>query len=127
MSPDSDSAHRSPSLLAPFLPFSPNTPRATDRATIPVAEPLPLPLPHHKPEAEEDDDEGELTEGEEPESITRQLAQTATSVREMSKQLARARIKGSVQSVLIITKARDNHLIKSVFLRSLQTLIFFKY
>ncbi|EGG08099.1 uncharacterized protein MELLADRAFT_35211, partial [Melampsora larici-populina 98AG31] len=57
-------------------------------------------------------DEGELTEGEEHESLTRQLAQTATSVREMSKTLARARIKGHVQSILIITKARDNHLIK---------------
>ncbi|KAH9818392.1 ATP-NAD kinase-like domain-containing protein, partial [Melampsora americana] len=59
-----------------------------------------------------DDDDGELTEGEEHESLTRQLAQTATSVREMSKTLARARIKGNVQSILIITKARDNHLIK---------------
>lgn len=61
---------------------------------------------------DDDDDEGELTEGEEHESLTRQLAQTATSVREMSKTLARARIKGHVQSILIITKARDNHLIK---------------
>lgn len=41
-----------------------------------------------------------------------QLAETATSVREMSKQLGRARVKSAVQSVLIITKARDNHLIR---------------
>lgn len=57
-------------------------------------------------EDEEDDDE------ENHESMTRQLAQTATSVREISKQLGRTRIKTAIQSVLIITKARDNHLIR---------------
>ena len=45
-------------------------------------------------------------------SLTRQLAETAVGVREMSKQLGRARVKSTIQSVLIITKARDNHLIK---------------
>jgi len=45
-------------------------------------------------------------------SLTRQLAETAVSVREMSKQLGRARVVSHVQSVMIITKARDNHLIK---------------
>lgn len=45
-------------------------------------------------------------------SLTRQLAETAVGVREMSKQLGRARVKSTIQSVMIITKARDNQLIK---------------
>lgn len=45
-------------------------------------------------------------------SLTRQLAETAVGVREMSKQLGRARVKSTIQNVMIITKARDNHLIK---------------
>ncbi|KAI9572103.1 ATP-NAD kinase-like domain-containing protein [Boletus coccyginus] len=45
-------------------------------------------------------------------SLTRQLAETAVGVREMSKQLGRARIRANIQSVLIVTKARDNRLIK---------------
>lgn len=60
-------------------------------------------------------------------SLTRQLAETAVGVREMSKQLGnpfcarsgirfssrtgRARIRANIQSVLIVTKARDNRLI----------------
>jgi len=58
------------------------------------------------------DDADDLGEGDEAQGLTEQLAATATSVREMAKQLGRARVKASVQSVLIITKARDNHLIK---------------
>ncbi|KAH9454475.1 hypothetical protein MJO28_007456 [Puccinia striiformis f. sp. tritici] len=66
---------------------------------------------HDAPEQEggyeyDDDDEEE----ESHESMTRQLAETATSVREISKQIGRTRIKAAIQSVLIITKARDNHL-----------------
>ncbi|KAK4705427.1 NAD+ kinase, partial [Phenoliferia sp. Uapishka_3] len=53
-------------------------------------------------------DDGE----EEGPSLTRQLAETAVSVREMSKQLGRARVVSHIQSVMIITKARDNHLIR---------------
>ncbi|KAA1474323.1 ATP-NAD kinase, partial [Dentipellis sp. KUC8613] len=45
-------------------------------------------------------------------SLTKQLAETAVGVREMSKQLGRARIKSNIQSILIVTKARDNRLIK---------------
>ncbi|KIK27902.1 hypothetical protein PISMIDRAFT_674214 [Pisolithus microcarpus 441] len=45
-------------------------------------------------------------------SLTRQLAETATGVRELSRQLGRARIRTNIQSVLIVTKARDNRLIK---------------
>ncbi|KAF8070298.1 hypothetical protein FPV67DRAFT_1486864 [Lyophyllum atratum] len=46
------------------------------------------------------------------ESLTKQLAETAVSVREMSKQLGRARVQSNIQTVLIVTKARDNRLIK---------------
>ncbi|ORY89383.1 hypothetical protein BCR35DRAFT_288081 [Leucosporidium creatinivorum] len=57
--------------------------------------------------------EGEFDEDDpEAPSLTRQLAETAVSVREMSKQLGRARVVSHIQSVLIITKARDNHLIR---------------
>lgn len=45
-------------------------------------------------------------------SITNQLAETAVGVREMSKQLVRARVHSNIESVLIITKARDNQLVK---------------
>ena len=62
-------------------------------------------------------------------SLTRQLAETAMGVRELSRQLGkplntvirpvrlflragRARIRTNIQSVLIVTKARDNRLIK---------------
>ncbi|CAD6884068.1 unnamed protein product [Tilletia controversa] len=47
-------------------------------------------------------------------NLTHQLAETAVGVREVSKQLGRARVQldSSVRSVLIITKARDNHLIR---------------
>ncbi|KIP06434.1 hypothetical protein PHLGIDRAFT_106990 [Phlebiopsis gigantea 11061_1 CR5-6] len=56
---------------------------------------------HHEEEEEE-------TAG----SLTKQLAETAVGVREMSKQLGRTRVHSSIQSVLIVTKARDNRLIK---------------
>ena len=39
------------------------------------------------------------------------LMQTATSVREISKQLQRSPIKGAVRTVMIVTKARDNNLV----------------
>ena len=45
-------------------------------------------------------------------SLTSRLARTAVGVREMSKQLGRARVQSSAESVLIITKARDNTLIR---------------
>lgn len=91
----------------------------------------------------DDDDDGEDTEGDEgPTSEderntwTRQLAETAVSVREMSRQLGqchdacaarhysglhiltsptppgRARVVSHIQSVMIVTKARDNQLTK---------------
>ncbi|RXW23335.1 hypothetical protein EST38_g2495 [Candolleomyces aberdarensis] len=53
------------------------------------------------------DDEDEYTS-----SLTTRLAETAVGVREMSKQLGRARIQSNIQNILIITKARDNRLIK---------------
>lgn len=45
-------------------------------------------------------------------SLTARLAETAVGVREMSKQLGRARVLSTIQHVLIVTKARDNRLIK---------------
>lgn len=45
-------------------------------------------------------------------SLTRQLAETATGVRELSKQLGRTRVRSNIQHVLIVTKARDNRLIR---------------
>ncbi|OCF38086.1 NAD+ kinase [Kwoniella heveanensis BCC8398] len=50
------------------------------------------------------DDEGD--------SLTQQLAETAQGVREMSKQLGRTKVRSRIQHVLIVTKARDNRLIK---------------
>ncbi|KZT67205.1 ATP-NAD kinase [Daedalea quercina L-15889] len=44
-------------------------------------------------------------------SLTRQLAETAVGVREMSKQLGRTRVHSHIHTVLIVTKARDNRLI----------------
>lgn len=54
----------------------------------------------------------DMDDVEDGESLTRQLAETATGVREMSKQLGRQKVKSNIQSVLIVTKARDNRLIK---------------
>ena len=73
----------------------------------------------------------EIDDDETGGSLTKQLAETAVGVREMSKQLGesptcptpapiahdprrpgRARIKSHVQNVLIVTKARDNRLIQ---------------
>ncbi|KAL7411254.1 hypothetical protein BDY24DRAFT_397199 [Mrakia frigida] len=65
----------------------------------------------------EPEDEGLRSDGERVEdggesSLTRQLAQTAVGVREMSKALGRTRVRHNIQNVLIVTKARDNRLIK---------------
>ncbi|KZO93424.1 ATP-NAD kinase [Calocera viscosa TUFC12733] len=59
-------------------------------------------------EMEEDDEDEE----EHMESLTKQLADTAVGVREMSKQLGRVRVRSNIQNVLIVTKARDNNLVK---------------
>ncbi|KAI0717257.1 ATP-NAD kinase [Cerioporus squamosus] len=55
-----------------------------------------------------DDDE----EREYASSLTKRLAETAVGVREVSKKLGRTRVRSHIQSVLIVTKARDNRLIK---------------
>ncbi|PCH43982.1 ATP-NAD kinase [Wolfiporia cocos MD-104 SS10] len=62
------------------------------------------PLDSHDSEYDDDDDYAG--------SLTRQLAETAVGVREMSKQLGRTRVHSHIQNVLIVTKARDNRLIK---------------
>lgn len=79
-------------------------------------------LNHHHDDNDDNDDFGR--------SLTKRLAETAVGVREMSKELGhflfyylystlysspsigRARVQSNVQSVLVITKARDNRLIK---------------
>ncbi|KAF8518745.1 ATP-NAD kinase-like domain-containing protein [Gautieria morchelliformis] len=72
--------------------------------------PQPAPAQESPPSSLDDEDEGNTLEG--TGSLTRQLAETAVGVREMSKQLGRARVKANIQSMMIITKARDNRLIK---------------
>lgn len=75
--------------------------------------------------------ESDVEEDEFVGNLTKQLAETAVGVREMSKQLGmmqvpinsvspliptdisgRARVQSNIQNVLIVTKARDNRLIK---------------
>ncbi|KAL7418394.1 hypothetical protein Q5752_006852 [Cryptotrichosporon argae] len=57
--------------------------------------------------------DGDLMDEEEAaSSLSRQLAETAQGVREMSKELGRTRVRSKIQHVLIVTKARDNRLIK---------------
>ncbi|EIW82885.1 ATP-NAD kinase [Coniophora puteana RWD-64-598 SS2] len=82
--------------------------------------------PHQRPQPASDappveiptsDGHSDILNGNEGEelyggSLTKQLAETAVGVREMSKQLGRARIRTQINSVLIVTKARDNRLIK---------------
>ncbi|KAF8629122.1 hypothetical protein AX17_005708 [Amanita inopinata Kibby_2008] len=58
------------------------------------------------------DDDNDVGDHEDFGSLTKQLAETAVGVREMSKQLGRARVHSNIQTVLIVTKARDNRLIK---------------
>ncbi|OBZ68353.1 NAD(+) kinase, partial [Grifola frondosa] len=60
--------------------------------------------------ADEGEDDGE--DGEYALSLTKRLAETAVGVREMSKQLGRTCVHSHIQNVLIVTKARDNKLIK---------------
>ncbi|CAE6389690.1 unnamed protein product [Rhizoctonia solani] len=76
----------------------------------PPQSPHPMPSPPvsgSSSELDYEDDEDEYSS-----SLTRQLAETAVGVREMSKQLGRARVHSKINNVLIITKARDNRLIK---------------
>lgn len=54
---------------------------------------------------DDDDDEGPAS------SLSRQLAETAQGVREVSRELGRTRVRSRIQTVLIVTKARDNRLI----------------
>jgi NAD+ kinase len=54
----------------------------------------------------------EITAEEEDGMTHSRLMQTATSVREISKQLQRRPIKNAVRTVMIVTKARDNGLVR---------------
>ncbi|KDN46418.1 hypothetical protein RSAG8_04362, partial [Rhizoctonia solani AG-8 WAC10335] len=73
----------------------------------PPQSPHPMPSPPVSGSSSELDYEDEE---EYSSSLTRQLAETAVGVREMSKQLGRARVHSKINNVLIITKARDNRL-----------------
>ncbi|QRW24168.1 ATP-NAD kinase [Rhizoctonia solani] len=73
--------------------------------------PHPMPSPPVSGSSSEPDYDDEEEE-EYSSSLTRQLAETAVGVREMSKQLGRARVHSKINNVLIITKARDNRLSK---------------
>ncbi|CAE6448302.1 unnamed protein product [Rhizoctonia solani] len=74
--------------------------------------PHPMPSPPVSGSSSELDYDDEDEEEEYSSSLTRQLAETAVGVREMSKQLGRARVHSKINNVLIITKARDNRLSK---------------
>ncbi|CAE7086341.1 unnamed protein product [Rhizoctonia solani] len=74
-------------------------------------QPLAMPSPPVSGSSSSDLDY-EDEEDEYSSSLTRQLAETAVGVREMSKQLGRARVHSKINNVLIITKARDNRLSK---------------
>ncbi|EIN11943.1 ATP-NAD kinase [Punctularia strigosozonata HHB-11173 SS5] len=68
----------------------------------------------HSPESypSSSPEQEDYSEDEYGDSLTKQLAATAVGVREMSKELGRARIHSKFQNVLIVTKAKDNRLIK---------------
>ena len=89
-------------------------------------------IPYEDEELEHVFDASDYEDDEGSGSLTKQLAETAVGVREMSKQLGtfllgrslppyfrstdpltsgRARIKSNIQNILIVTKARDNRLI----------------
>lgn len=68
-------------------------------------------IPYEDEELEHVFDASDYEDDEGNGSLTKKLAETAVGVREMSKQLGRARIKSNIQNVLIVTKARDNRLI----------------
>ncbi|KAI0072716.1 ATP-NAD kinase [Panus rudis PR-1116 ss-1] len=67
---------------------------------------------HHYPDGTASEYSMEIGEEDSAGSLTKQLAETAVGVREMSKQLGMTRVHSIIQSVLIVTKARDNRLIK---------------
>lgn len=100
----------------------PQRPRYHDSSAATTPVDFPCRDATHMMSGSEDDDDPHSG------SLTRQLAETAVGVREMSKQLGRllctqcdvsgslragrARIRANIQSVLIVTKARDNRLIE---------------
>ena len=119
--------------IAPILkPMAAEWPQAPPHRYRTLDNGLVIPIPYEDDKVENvfdaseydyDDDEGSA-------SLTKQLADTAVGVREMSKQLGaslqtyrsypksverprpgRTRIRSNIQNVLIVTKARDNRLI----------------
>lgn len=111
--PPSIQAKRRPGAPKPLTPARPDLiPKPTsptpdsdsDRASM--AATLDSAVGESEYEYEEDDDNDDLGG-----SLSRQLAETAQGVREVSKELGRTRVHSRIQTVLIVTKARDNRLI----------------
>ncbi|KAH7108099.1 ATP-NAD kinase [Auriculariales sp. MPI-PUGE-AT-0066] len=111
----SNNADAQPAATQPVLDHRPSVPPALPVFTQPFAMPPASTASSSRASTLPPSDTSDLFDDEDDDSassLTRQLAETATSVREMSKALGRARVKSNIQSVLIITKARDNRLIK---------------
>ncbi|KAI0266694.1 hypothetical protein BC834DRAFT_109307 [Gloeopeniophorella convolvens] len=103
-----------PAGVSPTLqPTSVELPKAHPRRYRKLDNGQVIPIPYEEGAVENvfDSNDYEYEDDEGSGSLTKQLAETAVGVREMSKQLGRARIKSNVQNVLIVTKARDNRLI----------------
>ncbi|EGN99519.1 hypothetical protein SERLA73DRAFT_106099 [Serpula lacrymans var. lacrymans S7.3] len=97
----------------PHLDADVGVAKSLQRHNAPLHRKIPAPaLELPNPDGSADMLTGDDDEGSFGGSLTKQLAETAVGVREMSKQLGRARIRSNIQHVLIVTKARDNRLIK---------------
>ncbi|KAF8482980.1 NAD+ kinase [Russula ochroleuca] len=100
--------------VAPILrPIAADWPQAPPRhyRKLDNGQVIPIPYEDDKVENVIDASEYDYEDDEGSASLTKQLAETAVGVREMSKQLGRTRIRSNIQNVLIVTKARDNRLI----------------
>ena len=86
--------------------------RSTPLTAMPVLSSMQSPCFYHQRFDDAVDIDKILEEIKNDESMSHsRLAQTATGVREVSKQLQRRPIKRAVRNVMIVTKARDNQLV----------------
>lgn len=100
--------------VAPILkPMAAEWPQAPPRhyRTLDNGQVIPIPYEDDKVENVVDASDYDYEDDEGSASLTKQLADTAVGVREMSKKVGRTRIRSNIQNVLIVTKARDNRLI----------------
>ncbi|KAI0276587.1 ATP-NAD kinase-like domain-containing protein [Russula aff. rugulosa BPL654] len=100
-------------IAANLRPVTAEWPQAPPRRyrTLDNGQVIPIPYEDDKVENVVDVSDYDYEDEEGSASLTKQLADTAVGVREMSKQLGRTRIRSNIQNVLIVTKARDNRLI----------------